>query len=247
MVPGSGVFFLLVCFCFLFWLVGIHEEKYAISHKSFDQQALVKNILCEKYASHNAVEDSQFPKIDMTCLEWYGWSFPFFHSQCQLCISSIDTKISWSGKLDVTLGNWLIDGKYDSITWKQKEIFIKNHITSQNMGDSFYHIFTTNIPILYTLFFGLRGLGIQNVISKNYHMSVITLISRKICDKISQHDHQGNFCYSTENVSSFSHNLYVHVYQRLKIYPAAVSSLWSNFILPDQLVILPDALHVERH
>jgi hypothetical protein len=29
----------------------------------------------------------------------------------------------------------------------------KNHIKSQNMGDSFYHIFTTNIPILYTLFF----------------------------------------------------------------------------------------------
>jgi hypothetical protein len=59
----------------------------------------------------------------------------------------------------------------------------KNHITSQNMGDSFYHIFTTNIPILYTLFFGLRGVGIHNVISKIYHMSVITLISRKICDK----------------------------------------------------------------
>jgi hypothetical protein len=40
----------------------------------------------------------------------------------------------------------------------------KNHITSQNMGDSFYHIFTTKIPILYTLFFGLRGVGIHNVI-----------------------------------------------------------------------------------
>jgi hypothetical protein len=52
------------------------------------------------------------------------------------------------------------------------------------MGDSFYHIFTTNIPILYTLFFGLRGVGIHNVISKNYHMSDITLISRKIYDKM---------------------------------------------------------------
>jgi hypothetical protein len=52
------------------------------------------------------------------------------------------------------------------------------------MGDSFYHIFTTNIPILYTLFFELLGVGIHNVISKNYHMSVITLISREICDKI---------------------------------------------------------------
>jgi hypothetical protein len=51
------------------------------------------------------------------------------------------------------------------------------------MGDSFYHIFTTKIPILYTLFFGLRGVGIHNAISKNYHMSDITLISREICDK----------------------------------------------------------------
>jgi hypothetical protein len=59
----------------------------------------------------------------------------------------------------------------------------KNHITSQTMGDSFYDIFTTNIPILYTLFCGLHGVGINDVISKNYHMSVITLISRKICDK----------------------------------------------------------------
>jgi hypothetical protein len=33
------------------------------------------------------------------------------------------------------------------------------------------------------LFFGLPGVGIHNVISKNYHMSDITLISRKICDK----------------------------------------------------------------
>jgi hypothetical protein len=56
----------------------------------------------------------------------------------------------------------------------------KNHITSQNMGDSFYHIFTT--PYLLTLFFEGRGIGIRNVISKNYHMSDITLISKKICD-----------------------------------------------------------------
>jgi hypothetical protein len=45
------------------------------------------------------------------------------------------------------------------------------------MGDSFYHIFTTNIPI-----FGLCGVGIHNVISKYYCMSDITLISKKICD-----------------------------------------------------------------
>jgi hypothetical protein len=42
------------------------------------------------------------------------------------------------------------------------------------MGD-FYH----PIPV----FFGMRGVGIHNVITKIYHMSVITLISRKICDK----------------------------------------------------------------
>jgi hypothetical protein len=34
------------------------------------------------------------------------------------------------------------------------------------------------------LFFGFRGVGIHNVISKNYHMSDVTLISRKICDKM---------------------------------------------------------------
>jgi hypothetical protein len=64
--------------------------------------------------------------------------------------------------------------------------FISNEFCvfySWALGDSFYHIFTTNISILYTLFFGLRGVGIHNVISKNYHMSDITLISRKICDK----------------------------------------------------------------
>jgi hypothetical protein len=43
------------------------------------------------------------------------------------------------------------------------------------MGYSFYHIY---------LFFRLHGVGIHNVISKNYHMSDITLISRKICDKM---------------------------------------------------------------
>jgi hypothetical protein len=51
------------------------------------------------------------------------------------------------------------------------------------MGDSFYHIFTTAYLFLLTLFFGRRGVGIHNVITKIYHMSVITLISRKICDK----------------------------------------------------------------
>jgi hypothetical protein len=35
---------------------------------------------------------------------------------------------------------------------------------------------------LYILFFGLCGVGIHNEISKNYHMSDIALISRKICD-----------------------------------------------------------------
>jgi hypothetical protein len=47
------------------------------------------------------------------------------------------------------------------------------------MEDSFYHIYL----YLLTLFFGGRGVGIHNVISKNYHMSDITLISRKIYDK----------------------------------------------------------------
>jgi hypothetical protein len=43
------------------------------------------------------------------------------------------------------------------------------------MGDSFYHIFTTPYLFLLTLFFGRRGVGIHNVITKIYHMSVITL------------------------------------------------------------------------
>jgi hypothetical protein len=58
----------------------------------------------------------------------------------------------------------------------------KNHITSQNMGDSFYHIFTTPYLFFLTLFFKWRGVGIHDVITKIYHMSVITLISWKICD-----------------------------------------------------------------
>jgi hypothetical protein len=37
----------------------------------------------------------------------------------------------------------------------------KNHITSQNMGYSFYHIFTTHT--FFSLFFGRRGVGIKNV------------------------------------------------------------------------------------
>jgi hypothetical protein len=65
--------------------------------------------------------------------------------------------------------------------------FQEHCITSQNMGDSFYHIFTTNILISHTLFLWLHGVGIHNVISKNYHMSDITLISRKICDNMSLH------------------------------------------------------------
>ena len=59
----------------------------------------------------------------------------------------------------------------------------KNHITSQTMGDSFYHIFTTPYLFFLTLFFKWRGVGIHDVITKIYHMSVITLISGKICDK----------------------------------------------------------------
>jgi hypothetical protein len=47
------------------------------------------------------------------------------------------------------------------------------------MGYSFYHIFTTPYLFLSTLFFGRRGVGIHNVITKNYHMSIITVISRK--------------------------------------------------------------------
>jgi hypothetical protein len=51
----------------------------------------------------------------------------------------------------------------------------KNHITSQSMGDSYNPI---------TLFFEGRGVGIHNVISKNYRMGDITLISRNTCDKV---------------------------------------------------------------
>jgi hypothetical protein len=53
----------------------------------------------------------------------------------------------------------------------------KNHITSQNMGDSFYHIFTTPYLFLLPLFFEGLGVGIHTVISKNYHMSDITLMA----------------------------------------------------------------------
>jgi hypothetical protein len=52
------------------------------------------------------------------------------------------------------------------------------------MGDSFYHIITTLYLFFLTLFFTWRGVGIHDVIRKNYHMSVITLISGKICDKL---------------------------------------------------------------
>jgi hypothetical protein len=54
------------------------------------------------------------------------------------------------------------------------------------MGDSFYHIFTTQYMylFLFTLINEGCGVGIHNVISKNYHMSGITLISKKTCDKI---------------------------------------------------------------
>ena len=51
------------------------------------------------------------------------------------------------------------------------------------MGDSFYHIFTTPYLFFLTLIFKWRGVGIHEVITKIYHMSVITLISRKIIDK----------------------------------------------------------------
>jgi hypothetical protein len=51
------------------------------------------------------------------------------------------------------------------------------------MGDSFYHIFAIPYLFLLTLFFGRCGVRIHNVITKFYHMSVITSISRKICDK----------------------------------------------------------------
>jgi hypothetical protein len=44
------------------------------------------------------------------------------------------------------------------------------------MGDSFYHIFTTPYLFLLTLFFGRRGVGIHNVITKIYHMSGIYVI-----------------------------------------------------------------------
>jgi hypothetical protein len=51
----------------------------------------------------------------------------------------------------------------------------KNHITSQNMGDSFYHIFITPYLFLLTLFFGMRGVGIHNVITKKYHIQDIKM------------------------------------------------------------------------
>jgi hypothetical protein len=74
----------------------------------------------------------------------------------------------------------------DVIWFLSDELFVfhrkhKNHITSQSMGDSFYHIFTTPYLFLLTLFFGGHGIGIHNLISKNYHMSGISLISRKNC------------------------------------------------------------------
>jgi hypothetical protein len=59
----------------------------------------------------------------------------------------------------------------------------KNHITSQTMGDSFLSHIYHPIPVFLTLFFKWRGIGIHNVIIEIYHMSVITLISGKICDK----------------------------------------------------------------
>jgi hypothetical protein len=57
--------------------------------------------------------------------------------------------------------------------WRQtqKNELDKNRITLQNIGDSFYHIFTTPYLFLLTLFFRGCGIGIYNVISKNYHMS----------------------------------------------------------------------------
>jgi hypothetical protein len=72
-------------------------------------------------------------KINMSCPEGYGWSFLFLYLQCQLCISSIDTKPSWSGKLDVvTLGNWFQTQCYQfydklliSKCWKNFTIQIK--------------------------------------------------------------------------------------------------------------------------
>jgi hypothetical protein len=39
----------------------------------------------------------------------------------------------------------------------------KSHITSQNIGDSFYHIFTTPYLFLFTLFFGRLGVGINTL------------------------------------------------------------------------------------
>jgi hypothetical protein len=66
------------------------------------------------------------------------------------------------------------------------------------MGDSFYHIFTTPYLFLLTLFIGRRGVGIHNVITKIYHMSVITLISRKICD---------NFLYIMHRNHAFTYDI----------------------------------------
>jgi hypothetical protein len=108
----------------------------------------------------------------------YIWNCFIFSNQ-NLTIMGVSYRIShglWCDMIFIQRVVWFLSSSLGELD--------ENHITSQNMGDSFYHIFTTNILILYTLFFGLCGVGIHNVISKNYHMSVITLISRKICDKL---------------------------------------------------------------
>jgi hypothetical protein len=54
------------------------------------------------------------------------------------------------------------------------------------MGDSFTACLHVQRLYLFSPFIYRRcGIGMHNVITKIYHMSVITLISRKICDKLS--------------------------------------------------------------
>jgi hypothetical protein len=54
-------------------------------------------------------------------------------------------------------------------------------IKSQNMEDSFYLLFTTQYLFLFTLFFGLHGVGIHSAIKKSYKCCHIDI--EEMCDK----------------------------------------------------------------
>jgi hypothetical protein len=106
------------------------------------------------YRLHNLVENRQSHS--------HYWTLKNMHLGSPM-VCDVSTPEPWRG-----------DRKHNELD--------KSHITSQSMGDSFYHIYTTPYLFLLTSFFGQRDVGMHNVISKNYHMSDITLISRKTCD-----------------------------------------------------------------